>query len=139
MQTLYIDNFSQLKTKDWAAIFGREAIIQPIDEQTVAIIRAGEIQAHLICLSGKYEPTPLDRLDLTTRQQAVFELLVTGLSNREIAERLGVHERTIAKHISTIFVKTGCHKRREVIKWYLKPGPNQANTEHFMAENLPWQ
>jgi hypothetical protein len=28
-------NFAQLKTKDWAAIFGQEAISQPIDEQTV--------------------------------------------------------------------------------------------------------
>jgi DNA-binding NarL/FixJ family response regulator len=123
MQTLYIDNFAQFKVKDWSAIFGREAIIQPINEQTVAILRDGEIKAYLLCLSQKDAPTPLDRLGLTARQQAVFELLVGGLSNREIAQQLGLQEKTISKHVTAILTKTGFTRRREVMKWYLEHQP----------------
>jgi DNA-binding NarL/FixJ family response regulator len=106
--------------------------LQPINEQTIAIIREGQIKAYLKCLSGKQALSRIDRLALTARQLAVFELLVNGLSNREIAQQLGVQEKTVAKYVSAIFAKTGCHKRRQVIRWHLEPESSPP-----AVENLP--
>lgn len=46
---------------------------------------------------------PLDRL--TTREREVLSLVAEGLSNRAIAERLSVTERTVEAHISQVFGK----------------------------------
>ncbi|PKP53713.1 MAG: DNA-binding response regulator [Bacteroidetes bacterium HGW-Bacteroidetes-1] len=46
-------------------------------------------------------------LNLTRRELEVIELLAEGLSNREIAEKLFVSERTIVGHKSNLMSKTG--------------------------------
>ncbi|MBN1648886.1 MAG: PAS domain-containing protein [Spirochaetales bacterium] len=43
--------------------------------------------------------------DLTSRQAEVVVLLLSGLSNREIAERMFVSERTIKGHLTNIYTK----------------------------------
>ncbi len=52
---------------------------------------------------------------LTRRQQKVLSLLGEGLSNREIAERLGIGEKTVRNHVSTLFDKLGVHSRARAI------------------------
>lgn len=50
-------------------------------------------------------------LYLTRREREVQELIVRGLSNREIAGRLSLSTRTVEGHISRLYQKTG-HARR---------------------------
>ncbi len=52
---------------------------------------------------------------LTERQQRVLGLIAEGLSNREIAERLGISEKTVRNHVSCIFDKLGVHSRARAI------------------------
>ena len=56
-------------------------------------------------LGRRRERTPLD--DLTDRDREVLELMAEGRSNQGIAERLGVSERAVQKHVTTIFEKLG--------------------------------
>jgi DNA-binding NarL/FixJ family response regulator len=42
---------------------------------------------------------------LTRREQDVLRLLVDGLTNRQIAERLGVSEHTVHRHVTNILRK----------------------------------
>lgn len=42
---------------------------------------------------------------LTGREVEVLRLLATGVTNRVIASRLGISEKTVARHISNIFTK----------------------------------
>jgi RNA polymerase sigma factor (sigma-70 family) len=42
---------------------------------------------------------------LTRREQDVLRLLVDGLTNRQIAERLGVSEHTVNRHVTNILRK----------------------------------
>lgn len=53
--------------------------------------------------------------DLTDREMEVLELLVEGLNNREIAERLFVSRATAKAHVSHILDKMGVSNRAEAI------------------------
>ena len=51
------------------------------------------------------------RTELTLRQRRVLELLSTGLSNKRIAQALGISEITIKAHVMAIFRKLGVSNR----------------------------
>jgi LuxR family maltose regulon positive regulatory protein len=48
---------------------------------------------------------------LTDREREVLNLVVTGLSNREIAEELVIALGTAKRHVSNIYAKLGVHSR----------------------------
>lgn len=52
---------------------------------------------------------------LTAREQEVMGLIATGLSNRVIAARLFVTEKTIKNHVNSIYSKMGVRSRGEAI------------------------
>ena len=56
----------------------------------------------------------LPDIPLTPAEQRVSALLLEGLSNRAIAERLVISHRTIGCHISRALAKTGCVSRLEL-------------------------
>ena len=43
----------------------------------------------------------------------MLQLLVDGLTNREIAERLFISQKTVGTHVGHIFDKLGVHNRVE--------------------------
>jgi HD-GYP domain-containing protein (c-di-GMP phosphodiesterase class II) len=59
---------------------------------------------------------------LTTREIDVLDLLVRGLSNKEIAARLSITPRTVATHIEHIFSKTGVSTRGAAAMYALRHG-----------------
>jgi DNA-binding NarL/FixJ family response regulator len=52
---------------------------------------------------------------LTKRETDVFDLLITGLSDKEIAERLSCLVTTVRTHVESIFIKTGVKNRKELM------------------------
>jgi DNA-binding CsgD family transcriptional regulator len=48
---------------------------------------------------------------LTAREQQVLALVATGLTNRSIAAKLFVSEKTVARHVANIFAKLGVSTR----------------------------
>lgn len=63
-------------------------------------------------------PSPGD--DLTIREKEVLGLLVEGLSNPEIAERLTISRSTARAHVSNILMKLGVTNRGEAITMALR-------------------
>lgn len=55
--------------------------------------------------------------DLTPSERKVVDLIGEGLSNREIAERLGVAEKTVKNHITSLLAKMGLQRRTQVAAW----------------------
>ena len=55
--------------------------------------------------------------DLTPSERNVLELIGDGLSNREIGEQLGVAEKTVKNHITSLLSKMGLQRRTQVAAW----------------------
>jgi pimeloyl-ACP methyl ester carboxylesterase/DNA-binding CsgD family transcriptional regulator len=53
--------------------------------------------------------------DLSKRERETLALLADGLSNSEIAERLGISEKTVRNHLSHLFDKLGVWSRAQAI------------------------
>jgi DNA-binding NarL/FixJ family response regulator len=60
----------------------------------------------LLPKSGRVAAGPL-----TEREVEVLKLVACGISNREIAERLHISEKTVARHLSNIFTKLDLSSR----------------------------
>jgi len=54
---------------------------------------------------------------ISPAEQRVLALLLEGRSNRAIAAQLRLSPRTVESHIATMFEKTGCHNRSQLLLW----------------------
>jgi len=66
-------------------------------------------------------PTPATRSQppavLTRRQLDVARLVADDLSNKQIADRLFLSERTVETHITNILNKLGLNSRTQISRW----------------------
>src|SRR4051794_34556236 len=60
--------------------------------------------------------------DLTGREHEVLELIVRGLSNKEIGSALGISEATVKSHINSILGKLGVTDRTQAATTALQRG-----------------
>lgn len=96
-------------------------------ESAVISVMSGSIWAsesaisELICRvqAALEKPFIRDRF-LTAREAQVLESLLWGLSNKEIAGKLGITERTVKFHISNMLSKVGVGSRRELMRVFTR-------------------
>jgi non-specific serine/threonine protein kinase len=76
--------------------------------------RSDRIAAALGLAAEPATPHPQQDLPLTKREQEISELIAAGLTNRQIAERLFIAQRTVDTHVAHILAKLGCSNRAQV-------------------------
>jgi two-component system, NarL family, response regulator LiaR len=95
------------------------------DELVSAIRRATSGQPSLspeaaqVLITKMNEPAKLG-YDITDREQEILALMVEGLPNAEIAQRLIVSQSTVKFHVSNILSKLGVTSRTEAVALALK-------------------
>jgi len=57
-----------------------------------------------------------ETLGITPRELEILELIASGLSNREIAEKIFVSENTVKTHSSRLFDKLGARRRTQAVQ-----------------------
>jgi two-component system, NarL family, response regulator LiaR len=62
------------------------------------------------------------RDDLTAREREVLRLMVEGLANKQIAQRLGIGEKTIKTHVSRVLAKLGVADRTQAAVLAIREG-----------------
>ncbi|GAA4673870.1 hypothetical protein GCM10023347_30060 [Streptomyces chumphonensis] len=60
---------------------------------------------------------------LTPRESEIHALLLTGVSNRVIARRLGIAERTVKNNLHAVYRKLGVSGRAEAMARFLPSAP----------------
>jgi DNA-binding CsgD family transcriptional regulator len=57
---------------------------------------------------------------LTAREREIARLVAKGLSNKEVASKLVLSERTVESHVRSILTKTSLRSRTELTRWILQ-------------------
>lgn len=75
-------------------------------------------------VDGRPAPPPDAPLPdgLTAREAEVLGLIATGLTNRQIARRLGVTEVTVKSHVNRLFAKIGVGDRAQAVRYAYEKG-----------------
>lgn len=71
-------------------------------------------------LSKKRDEESRYHFDLTERELEVLQQICMGLSNREIAEKLYISEKTVRNHLTNIFQKLGVSDRTQAVLFAIK-------------------
>ncbi len=106
---------AQLGDTDFEDCFGQGAALR-IEE---IVARAAAAPAGTGTAPGRPARQPAQ---LTRREREVAALVAEGLSNREIAERLLVSQRTAESHIEHILHKLGFASRARIAAWAIRQG-----------------
>ena len=115
----------QLDDGAWAAAWqaGRElsvddailAVREDLAQPAEAAIAAGSVPGRV---SDGVTP-------LSPREREVATLVSKGLSNRDIAGRLGIAEKTASNHVEHIMTKLDLHSRTQVAVWVVEHAPGR--------------
>jgi len=64
----------------------------------------------------------IPRIYMTSREIEIVQLLVRGLSNAEIAARMGIQLQTVKNMLSTLYAKLGVSTRLQLVLLALRTG-----------------
>jgi DNA-binding CsgD family transcriptional regulator/pimeloyl-ACP methyl ester carboxylesterase len=79
-------------------------------------------------LSGVYprervpESGSLPLTTLSPREREILRLVAAGLTNREIAEELVISVRTVARHVTNLYIKIGVRSKAEATAYAIRRG-----------------
>lgn len=118
-------------------VFARSESLKAL-AKCILCVSQGQIWANTkelrFLLEALGEALPLRVIDargtelLSRREQEVVRCVAEGLSNREIAQRLGLTEHTVKNYLFRIFDKLGVSKRVEVVLYAYSLGNAPAPT-----------
>lgn len=70
----------------------------------------------------KPEQTQKISVELSDRESEVLSLLMKCFSNQQIASELRISEKTVEKHLTNIYAKSGVSSRTEAVLWGMSQG-----------------
>ncbi len=83
-----------------------------------------EAEQWLLELYRRYGISPEETTfsPLTTREMEILELIIEGLSNKEIARRLSISQQTVKNHVTSILAKLNRSDRTQAAIYALRHG-----------------
>jgi DNA-binding NarL/FixJ family response regulator len=87
-----------------------------------AALSQEQVLAH--ALETPVAEAPDEHVALTRRELEVAHLVGEGLANRDIADQLGISQRTVETHVENILRKLGFGSRTQVAAWLVTRAPS---------------
>jgi DNA-binding NarL/FixJ family response regulator len=72
---------------------------------------------------------------LTPRQQEVVDLVAAGLTNREIAARLGLTAGTVSAHVANSLWRLGLKRRAQIVLRAIEPAGRSETTDQVAGHD----
>lgn len=116
---------SRLRLKTTLGIFERQGA------QPWARRAAGELRAADLSVSPSHSP---GAAQLTRQELEIATLAASGLTNKQIAERLYLSHRTVSSHLYKLFPKLGVTSRAALHAALASPRPQQAGDDTHLAD-----
>ena len=93
-------------------------LTKPVDDETLlqAIGEAVEIDRGLRRARAELEPVRQRLQTLTPRERNVFDGVITGRLNKQIAADLGIAEKTVKVHRGQVMAKMGVRSVAELVR-----------------------
>ena len=86
----------------------------------IRAVHAGEVpldpRAGRVLLDRRRRPVAV-RTDISQREREVLELVAQGLANKQVGRRLGISERTVKAHLTSVFQRIGVSDRVQAAIW----------------------
>ena len=114
LSRLYEYRFRSKRQTNFFGLF-RSALFRTVEDGPGMRAIITEVR-HYLDLVLMPENLFYEKYRISPREKDVFEYILKGYRNKEIAEKLFISERTVKKHMAGILEKTGCERRRDVIK-----------------------
>jgi predicted ATPase/DNA-binding CsgD family transcriptional regulator len=108
----------QLGDEQFAAAVRRG---QALPLRAAIAVARGELPASARTADGTAGAGGAGGKQLTRREREIAALVMAGLGNREIAERLFLSKRTVDSHLEHIFAKLGFSSRTQLASWVIAP------------------
>lgn len=126
-------------------VFSREQMSSALSK-CIRCVLAGQFWANtqeIRYLVGALRSSPTSQIThaksadvLTKREREVVTLVANGLTNRDVAERLGLSEHTVKNYLLAIFEKLGVSTRVELALYTLRSQlPHGASNYPAVSEN----
>ena len=90
--------------------------------RTLASARASDVEVDAIVLAEPLEIAQRLAEPLTPRETEVLALVAEGLSNKAIADQLGISDQTVKFHVSSISGKLGAVSRTDAVRRAVRHG-----------------
>jgi len=95
----------------------RSEALRNLADRSGATVVAARAREELVAAGGRPRRPAVSGVDaLTASERRVVALAAEGLSNREIAERLFVTQRTVETHLGHAFAKLGVRRRDQLTR-----------------------
>ncbi len=80
------------------------------------VVRIEQADDRVVAVVGRRSDACFEQL--TEREREVASVVALGLTNRQIARRLGISPATVKDHVHAILVKTGFESRTQMVAAY---------------------
>ena len=131
LAVVFLTSFSDDQTVLAALEAGADGfLLKEVDGQDIAAAIRGALKgisvmapvvSEVVLKVGRGQLEPRSRLDNLTRQERrVLELVATGITNKEIADKLNLSDGTVRNHLSVVFDKLGVQSRAEAAVLFVR-------------------
>lgn len=110
------DGYLLKKTSPTKILYALEEAVSDGSPMTASIAKK------VITLFKKYIPIQTEDFSLSHRELEVLQLIVDGLDNNEIADKLFISIQTVRNHIRHIYEKLHVHSKSQAVVKALKEG-----------------
>lgn len=116
---------AQARRSGVRAVLRRDATAEEL-APAIAAAKVGLVVLHPDALKSSAEARAAEprggATTLTPRELEILEMMAEGMSNRTIANRLGISSQTVKFHVASILAKLGAGSRTEAVTFGVRHG-----------------